>query len=148
MIRYVLDTQLYIEASREREKAEDLKSFTSAFLPFLYLHAVVSQELLAGATSPQWQEEIQRNVIAPFEKRGRLLVPSYAAWRRSGEMIAELVIRKRRSPGGLSRSFLDDAVLAASCRESGMTLITRNRSDFELLAEVEPVRFVEPWPRT
>jgi predicted nucleic acid-binding protein len=144
--RYVLDTNLYIEAARDRSKAEELKSFSSAFLPFLYLHAVVAQELMAGAVSAKWRRDIERGVVGPFERRGRIVLPSYPAWKRSGEVVAELVRRRAISPGGVRHSFLNDVVLATSCREGGFVLVTRNRSDFELIAKVESVRFEEPWP--
>jgi predicted nucleic acid-binding protein len=145
--RFVLDTNIYIEASRNQQKAEELKNFTSAYLPRIYLHAVVVQELLAGATSLKSAGEVEKSLVTPFEKRGRLISPSWKAWKRSGQMIAELIARKALSPGGFTRSFLNDALLAASLRKEGLTLITHNVGDFELLAKVETFRFVEPWPK-
>lgn len=147
MKRYVLDTNLYIEAARDRTKAEELKAFSSAFLPFLFLHAVVAQELLAGAISAEARGEIERSLISPFERRDRLVVPTWRAWIRSGDIIAELVRLKVLSPGGFSRSFINDALLAASLRESGHVLITRNVGDFKRLARVERFQFIEPWPK-
>lgn len=147
MTRYVVDSNLYIEAARDRAKAEELKSFSSAFLPFLYLHAVVAQEILAGATSAAWRRDIERLVVGPFERRGRIVLPSYRAWKRSGTVIAELVRRKAISPGGMGRSFVNDVLLATSCAEGGFVLVTRNRRDFELIARAEAVRFQEPWPK-
>ncbi len=147
MKRYVLDTNVFIDAMRDRGKAEELEAFSSAFLPFLHLHAVVAQELLAGAVTPRWRREIEAALIDPFERRGRVVVPSLAAWKRSGEIVSELVARKSLTAGGVPRSFLNDALLAASCREQGLTLVTRNRSDFALIATLEPVDWTEPWPR-
>lgn len=144
---YVLDSNLYIEAARNRLKAEELASFSSAFLPQLYFHAVVAQELLAGATSNRWRREIERGVVGPFERRGRLVTPTFKAWKRSGQIVADLIERRRLSAGGVARSFLNDVLLAVSCREAGLTLVTNNAADFELIAEVEPVRFSGPWPR-
>jgi predicted nucleic acid-binding protein len=144
--RYVLDTQLYFEAARDPEKAEALAKFSAAFLPSLLLHAIVVQEILAGAVSKRWRREIERGLVGPFERRGRVVVPGYRAWKRSGEVVADLVARKKISPGGLRRSFMNDVLLAASCRESGLILITRNAGDFELIAKEEPLRFTKPWP--
>jgi predicted nucleic acid-binding protein len=73
-------------------------------------------------------------------------VPTYKAWRRSGEVVAELIRARRLSRTGMKPSFLNDVLLAASCREHGVTLITRNRADFEMIATVEPVQFTDPWP--
>ena len=146
MTRWVLDTQLFIEAARHREAAEQLSAFSSAFLPRLHLHAVVVQEMLAGATSREWRREILRGIVAPYERRGRTVTPSYRSWRRSGEILAELLEQRRITPGGIRRSFLNDVLLAVSCREEGLTVITRNAKDFQLIGSVEPVRFVDPWP--
>jgi len=144
---YVLDSNVYIEAARSALKAEELVSFSSSFLPQLYFHAVVAQELLAGATNSEWRREIERGIVGPFERRGRLVTPTFKAWKRSGEIIADLIERRRLSPGGVPRSFLNDVLLAVSCREAGLTLVTNNTADFELIAEVEPVRFGLPWPK-
>lgn len=146
MTRYVLDTNLYIEAARDRDRAEELKSFSSAFSPYLYLHAVVAQELLAGAVSAALERQVERGILGPYERRGRLVLPSYRAWRRSGEIIAALIRAKKLSLTGVRPSLLNDALLAASCRERGMVLITRNTADFQAIRRIEPVRFVEPWP--
>lgn len=146
MSRFVLDTHLYIEAIRSKDDAKQLKAFVSEALPFIHLHAVVVQELLAGASSDVAVQEIEDSLVRPFEKRDRLIVPSWRSWRRAGEVIAELVRTKRLSPGGYGRSFQNDALIAATLREEGVILITRNAGDYRILREVEPFRFVEPWP--
>lgn len=148
MRRYCLDTQLYIEAARDRSRADELKAFVSEQLPFLLLHSVVVQELMAGATTPRWRKEIADGVVRPFERRGRLLTPSHAAWKRSGEIVAELVKAGAQSAGGLRPSFTNDALLAASCREAGVVLITRNAKDFAAIGKVEAFTCVAPWPRS
>lgn len=146
MTRYVLDTNIYIEAARNRTKAEELEAFASAFLSFLYLHVVAAQEMLAGAISADSQRDVERGLIKPFERRDRILTPSSRAWLRSGEIVAELMRSRRLSRSGVKASLLNDALIAASCRESGFTLITNNTADFERISSVEPVRLVEPWP--
>lgn len=148
MTRYVLDTNLFIEAARDRAKAEELKAFSSAFLPFLHFHAVVAQELLAGAVTARWRRDLADLIVGPYQRRGRVVVPTFAAWRRSGEIVAELVQAHLLAVGvgGVARSFANDALIAASCREEGFTLITRNVTDFDLIARVEPFRFLPPWP--
>jgi predicted nucleic acid-binding protein len=76
-----------------------------------------------------------------------LVTPTFRAWKRSGEVVADLIARRRLSSGGVARPFLNDVLLATSCREEGLTLITSNTADFELIAEIEPVRFRAPWPK-
>jgi len=144
--RYVLDTNLYIEAGRDRDWAEELARFVSAHLPLIHLHAVVAQELLAGALDAGKARLVERGLVRPFEKRGRVLTPSFGTWKRAGSIMARLVHTKKMSPGGFGRSFVNDCLLGASCREEGLTLITRNTRDFELIRGVEEFELAAPWP--
>jgi predicted nucleic acid-binding protein len=73
--RYLLDTNIYVRANRDRAKAEELIQFYSAFLPFTHLHSVVAQELLAGAVDRDRSRAIHRAYIAPFEARGESWCP-------------------------------------------------------------------------
>jgi len=145
--KYVLDTNIFVHADRDRAWAEELVAFYRAFLPVTFLHAVVIQELLLGAVNARRGRALYEGYVAPFEARGRVVTPSYASWRRSGEVVAALVQRRRLSPGGFGRSFLNDVLLAVSCREAGVVLITTNVSDFSRIRAVEPFRFEPPWPR-
>lgn len=147
MRKYVLDTNLYIEATRSDDAADQLKSFYARFLPSVYLHSVVAQELLAGAVSTQLAREIQAQFIGPFEAVGRVITPTHRAWRRAGGIMALLVETKRVSPGGFKPSFIGDCLLAASAREHGFVLVTRNTQDFDLIRPAEPLEVVQPWPQ-
>ena len=146
MTRFVLDSNLYIEAARDPTKASALAEFALGSLPRILLHAVVVQEMLAGAVSESARRDIYRDLVRPFERRRRLLTPSYGSWRRSGEIVAALIHRGELTAGGIPRSFTNDALIAASCREEGTVLITRNRRDFARIQLVEPVQFEDPWP--
>jgi predicted nucleic acid-binding protein len=146
MALYVIDTNVYVSADRDLAWAEELERFSTAYLPFIHFHAVVAQELLAGAIDQRRDKLVEESLLLPFERRGRVLVPSFAAWKGAGRILSQLVQRKLMSPGGYKRSFLNDCVLAASCREVGATLITLNREGFELIRQVLPFEFSEPWP--
>lgn len=143
---FVLDTNLYIAADREAAAGEELIAFYSAFLPFTWFHAVVAQELLLGATDQRRGAELRRGYVAPFEARRRLVTPTFTSWARSGEVAAALVRKKHISAAGFTRSFLNDVLLAVSCREVGATLVTRNLVDFERIRLIERFEFVAPWP--
>lgn len=147
MRKYVLDSNIYITAARDRAFASELIRFTEQHLPHLYLHAVVVQELYRGTVNDHARQVVDRQVVAPFEKRGRLFTPSYAAWKRSGEIVAELVKRKRVTAGGVAPSMMNDILLAASCREEGVVLVTLNERDFEKIHQVERFSYVLPWPK-
>lgn len=146
MSKYVVDTQLYIQANRSPDAQDALERFVYRESPRLYLHAVVVRELLVGALDSRRARELHRLYAAPLERRGRPVIPTYRSWRRSGEIITELVERRIISPGGYTPSFLNDVLIAASCREAGVTLITANTADFERIAQVEPFDFSPPWP--
>ena len=146
MKRFVLDTNLYIAADRNAARAEELERFVTAFLPAIWLHSVVVQELLAGAIDERREKLVLESLIEPFERRDRLITPTYSAWKAAGVMMARLVQRNLLSPGGFKRSFPNDCVLAASCRENGLVLLTDNREDFELIRRVYSFEVEAPWP--
>jgi len=143
--KYTLDTNVYIRAFRDPHANAELQVFHTAFAPFEYLSAVVVHELRAGAR-PRQVADLERHVIAPFERRGRLLTPSYAAWKEGGRVLAGIVERDPTGWHTLSRGFVNDVLLAMTCREAGVTLVTDNRRDFERIAQVRAFAFVEPWP--
>jgi predicted nucleic acid-binding protein len=46
----------------------------------------------------------------------------------------------------MRRSFAMDILLAVSCREAGVILVTENTGDFESIQKHIRFDFVEPWP--
>jgi len=144
--RYVLDTNLYIAATRSEARERELEAFYILHTPSLYLHSVVAAELLTGAIHPALEKRTHRSFIAPFEAVGRIVTPSHAAWRRAGSIIARLIRVGALHPNGVKPSFFNDCLIAASAREHGFTLITENERDFELIGRVEPLEFTAPWP--
>jgi predicted nucleic acid-binding protein len=146
VVGFILDTNLYIAADREPARAEDLLGFYDRHLPQTHLHAIVVQEILSGAINPERAPRTQESLIGPFERRNRLVVPDYQTWKRAGEILRRLALRRFISPGRFGRSFVHDVMLAASCRQFGHTLVTANLRDFELIQKVEKFRFVAPYP--
>lgn len=143
---HVLDTSLYIRATRSDEWRRALEAFSTAFAPALHLHSVVAMELLAGATSPALRRRTDAAFIHPFERRRRVLTPGHSAWKRAGGIIADLIAARRLSREGVSRSFANDCVIAASAHETGFVLVTADSRDFDVIATVSPFEFVPPWP--
>jgi predicted nucleic acid-binding protein len=143
--RYTIDTNLYIDATRDSTWREGLLRFHATFAPFEVLSAVVVQELLAGVTG-RAARTLQSEIVDPFERRERVITPSCAAWKETGSVLASLVASGRASWPEISRSLVNDVLLAMSCRESGVVLVTRNERDFRRIADVRPFDFVEPWP--
>lgn len=146
MTRYVLDTNLYIDATRGTRANRALVEFFTRHTPRIHLHSVVAGELLAGATARGLEAKTRRAFLAPLEAVGRVLTPSHEAWKRAGAILAGLVRGGVVSPGGFGRSFFNDCLIAASAREHGFVLITSNTADFERISTVEPFSFRGPWP--
>ena len=146
MRKYVLDTNLYIEATRNDEAADALEVFYVRFLPYVHLHSVVAQELLAGAVTSSLARLTETAYIEPFERVGRVITPTHRTWKRAGGIVARLLRERRLSPAGIARSFVNDCLLAASAREHGFVIVTRNMDDFDLIRSVEPLQVLSAWP--
>ncbi|MBV9110368.1 MAG: type II toxin-antitoxin system VapC family toxin [Gemmatimonadetes bacterium] len=143
---FILDTNLYIAADRDSARAEALDAFYDRYLPQIHLHAIVAQELLSGAIAPSRARDTYQTLIDPFERRRRVLVPDFQTWKRTGEIMRRLALRRLITPGRFSRSFVNDVMLAASCRQFGHVLVTANERDFTRIREVEQFEFVPPYP--
>jgi predicted nucleic acid-binding protein len=141
-MRLVLDTQIYIEALRSTEGDAALDHLED-MSTFIWVSAVVAFELMAGA--PHRDATRERDILRPFIERGRLVTPSFAAWQCAGEAIAALHARRRIDKGKVLKSFASDLLLAASCAEEDITLVTRSARDFALIAEEIPFAFIPPW---
>jgi predicted nucleic acid-binding protein len=88
--KYLLDTQLFINAFRDPVANEALQRFHRAFAPFEHLSVVVAQELRAGVKRPADRKSLERHVLKVFERASRVITPSPDAWHRSGNLLAEM----------------------------------------------------------
>lgn len=146
MQKYVLNANCYIRASRDAEAWEAMVRFTAWAAPRLFLSAVVAAELRAGVRSARDRRKMERTVLDPFVRRGRLLTPSAASWDALGLTLATLRAREGLQPAHVSRGFAFDILLAYSCRESGMVLVTRNARDMARIRRVFAFEYVAPYP--
>ena len=144
--KYVLDTNLFIRAFRDPASNAELQRFHSQFAPFEYLSAVVVQELRAGARNAVARRALDRHVFDVFARRGRIITPSAQAWADSGDVLGSMVQREGLELARLSKAFGNDVLLALSCREAGLVLITDNLRDFQRIARVAEFEFSPPWP--
>ena len=145
-MRLVLDTQIYIEALRAPDGGAALGRLHDMG-SYIWLNAVVAFELLAGMPA---RDGAPREValMRRYVDRGLVVAPSFAAWRRSGEAIAALHSRGRIDERRVPKSFVHDLLIAASCAEENITLVTKNWRDFALIAEAIPFRFIPPLERS
>lgn len=145
-MKYALDTNLYIRAIREREFATELADFFARHSPRTYLSSIVLHEIIIGAGSRTRLREIEVEIGRPFLKAGRIFTPSHRAWEHGAEALAKLAFEYGLDRGKLPRSFVNDALIAASCAEAGVTLVTDNVRDFARIGAVLRFGFTAPWP--
>ena len=141
-----LDTNIFVDAFRDTAAEAALLAFLERALPFAFMSAVVMQELAAGARTREQARELERSVFRPFERRGRVFAPGTPAFVKSGRVLAAVAAREGWKAIYDNPSLLNDALLASSCRERGITLIT-NDGDFDrFLPFLGGWRHVAPWP--
>jgi predicted nucleic acid-binding protein len=145
--KYVLDTSLYIRAFRSEKGKQELQAYYDRFTPSTYLSSIVAHELLVGANTEAKARDIHREVLGPLRRVGRLVTPSHAAWEESGEALSRMARKAKRDLRSIPKSLVHDFLLAASCRESGTTLITENTADFREIGRFIRFAFEKPWPR-
>lgn len=144
--KFVLDTNCFVDASRTDAEAAAFMEFCAWAAPGLYLSTVVAAELRAGVGSADDRRTLERQILSPYKRRGRLLNPSPAAWEQLGTTLAALVAEEGLVLRGVRRSFIFDILIARSCRDIGATLISRNSADLSRIARVFPFEFVPPYP--
>jgi len=145
-VRYVVDTNVFIDAFLNPEENDALERFHGAFAPNELMSAIVVHELRAGTRSPSEARKLERYLVAPFRRRNRLIPPTTQAWEAAAAALAKLAALEGARVASYTRAFGHDALLAASCLEHGATLITRNTNDFARLRQVMDFRFMAPWP--
>ena len=144
--KYVLDTQLFIDAFRDPAANEALQQFHRAYSPFEHFSVIVAQELLAGVRRPRDRKALERNVLKVFSRASRTITPSSDAWHRSGDLLSEMARQDGLEVGRVSKAFANDVLLALSCREAGCVLVTDNERDFRRIRRFVQFDFTKPWP--
>jgi predicted nucleic acid-binding protein len=127
-LRAVFDTNIHIGWFRERAY-EDL--FRDRLMT-RYLSSVVLMELWSGALTRQAARYVE-HMQSPYVRADRLVHPTVTQLISAGQLLSDLPARHRsriREAG-----FVNDVLIALSCRAIGAVLYTENRSDFTLIAE-------------
>jgi len=115
-------------------------------MAMMHLSSVVFHELLRGSTTPVMTRDLVGSLARPFIRTKRVVVPSHGAWTHAAEVIAQLTWHDGLDRGNLPAGFANDVLIAASCRENGVTLITENERDFRRIQNRLKFEFVPPWP--
>lgn len=144
--RYLLDTNIWIRAFRDRSALDALQQFHQLHGPGEYMSSIVAHELRAGIRAPADRRKLQRHILDRFERVGRVIAPSDTAWQRAGDLFATFARTEDLEISRVSKSFGNDVLLALSCREAGVTLVTENRRDFARIQRVVPFQFLGELP--
>lgn len=143
---YAIDTNLYVEAARDRVSRGALARFSLRTGLRLHLCAVVLMELRAGTRSDDQRDGVDA-LYAVFADRERLVVPSANAYAQAGRVLADLAEHEGFAVALAPRSFINDVLIAASCREHDVVLVTANHRDFTAIGRhLRGFRCVSPWP--
>ncbi|HEX8209129.1 MAG TPA: PIN domain-containing protein [Longimicrobium sp.] len=146
MRKYVLDTNCFVDAARSEPAAAAYEAFVARAAPGLWLSAVVAAELRAGARTARARRVLERQVLGPYLRRGRVLTPSAASWEALGTVLATLGTREGLDLKQVPRSFVFDVLIAHSCREAGAVLVSANVRDMERIRRVFTFEHVAPYP--
>jgi predicted nucleic acid-binding protein len=144
--KYVLDTNLYIGAIRDPDKEAALDAFLERNAPVTYMSAVVMQELRAGAITDASARALDKGIFEVFERRGRVAGPSVLSFKVCGRILTALFRQDGVPFKERPRSLVNDILIALTCRENGMTLLTDD-GDFKIIRPfVRGFSFLTPWP--
>lgn len=133
---YFADTNVYLDAIESPAFLASLAAFITRHGPLL-VSSVVVAELVLGAARPAQHQSILKELTAG----GLAQAPNEGDWAKAAIAVARL-----ESGPGKSRSFWNDALLAAQSARLRCTLITSNRADFERLQRAIPVSIAPPFP--
>ena len=130
-MKYLLDTNVYLEAVRSEESRARFRRAFFPLLPATFLSAVVAYELNVDARDRRTRSLI-RDFIQPLERTGRLVSPGFGDWVDASEIVTAI---EERDKGWRSKlpALLNDVLIALCARRLGATLLTHNRKDFRLI---------------
>ena len=143
---FALDTSVYIRALRNADAIAELKAFRKRAGLRLVVAGVVAMELGAGCTSDEHEAAVN-DLLEPYVARGLVLELSYESCTHAGRVLAALGRREHIDLARAPRSLTNDVLIAVSCRQAGVALITDNSRDFSAIQrQLRGFRFVAPWP--
>lgn len=143
MAKYVVDTNVLIDVLRSAADRQAYEHFLRRGLALTYVSAVVGMELLAGARSDAHALALESELLGPFQRRDRVFEPSAGALLTVGRLLSRLTASGKPLP---SRSFVNDLMIGVSCRERGLTVLTRD-PDFQRVRRLVPgLRVEAPFP--
>jgi len=138
--KLLYDTTVYIDILQDRFPKEGELALRAADA----WHSTVTEaELVApcGFLEPGHPETAAatRPILETIERRPahRTIAPDRETWIEAG-ILSGILARLQSYSRMERRRLMNDALLFATARKHGLTLLTRNVSDFDLLQQLEP----------
>jgi predicted nucleic acid-binding protein len=130
----VFDTSIFIDHLRTNKHADDIQNLSG----LIRNSSVVLSELARGATNKS-----ELDFVSILAKNHPIFTPTERNWLESGSLLYRMHEDKGFSPGKL-RDLHFDVLIALTARNHGATVITSNKSDFELIRHYKEFR-LEIW---
>jgi predicted nucleic acid-binding protein len=130
-VKYLLDTNVYLDASRSAIKRDQFRTTFFPLLPATCLSAVVVYELMVDAADRRSRAYVE-DFIRPLERTGRVVTPTFDDWVEASALVTAIELRDRGWRSKLP-ALLNDILIALSARRVGAMVLTRNRDDFLLI---------------
>lgn len=130
-MKYVLDTNVYLQAVRSEEQRERFRTTFLPLLPATFLAAVVAYELAVDAADRRTRSLVE-DFVRPLERSGRILTPTFEDWLDAARIVTTIYERDRSWRSKLP-ALLNDVLIALCARRIGATLLTYNVADFRLI---------------
>jgi predicted nucleic acid-binding protein len=143
-VKYLLDTNVYLEAFRSQAKRNQFRQSFFPLLPATYLSAVVAYELNVNAQDSLTRELIQQ-FVRPLIRTGRVVTPTFHDWTEASTIVTSSR-GKDKSWRSKLPALLNDVLIALCARKAGAIMITYNRDDFRLIQRHKgfALRVLEP----
>lgn len=138
---YAVDTNIYVRAANESSFRGRFETFVRSHGP-LVVSSVVIAEVLIGVAEAGRHNAVIRALSAGTTP----LAPHPDDWIAAAAAVRRLVGRLGGETITKSRSFWNDALLAAQCARLQVTLVTSNAKDFRRLGRHLPVEVRKPFP--
>jgi predicted nucleic acid-binding protein len=130
-VKYLLDTNVYLEAFRSEEKKAQFRKTFFPLLPATSLSAVVAYELHVNAQDSRTRT-LLHELTGPLARTGRLVTPDFNDWIEASQIVTAIGEKDRGWRSKLP-ALLNDVLIALCARRIGATLFTHNRNDFRLI---------------
>lgn len=89
MTNALIDSDVYIDFLQSGHFHSEIARLYAEHTPGIHFSSVVIEELLAGATSPSEQKNVEL-LYLPFERARRVIAPSHTHWRDTGNLLARI----------------------------------------------------------